>query len=137
MQLAVKSAQGAQLHWVLKAAPAAVAGAAERLVRMPAVPLDMAKVLVAAGVRITYAQVIAAARNMVAGVEVWVQAHQQLGVESDIPSLAQEICNSSFDGDLEEQENLVSCKHAPLLSPVKQYTHCVQETRALQGRVGN
>jgi hypothetical protein len=93
IQLALKSAQRAQLQWVVKAAPAAVAGASERLVGMPAVPLEMAQVLVAAGVRISYAQLIAAANSMVAGVEVWVQAQQQLGVDSDMPSVAKEICS--------------------------------------------
>jgi hypothetical protein len=115
IQLAMKSAQGAQLQWVLKAAPAAVAGAAERLVRMPAVPLDMAEVLVAAGLRISYAQLIAAANNMVAGVEVWVQAQQQLGVDSDIPSMANEICNPILY-DVHVTRNWVSCKQALLLS---------------------
>jgi hypothetical protein len=109
------AAQGAQLQWVLKAAPAAVAGAAERLVRMPAVPLDMAEVLVAAGLRISYAQLIAAANNMVAGVEVWVQAQQQLGVDSDIPSMANEICNPILY-DVHVTRNWVSCKQALLLS---------------------
>jgi hypothetical protein len=67
---------------------------------MPAVQLDMAKVLVAghgkyAGMRISYAQLVAAASSMTAGVEVWVQAQQQLGVDSDIPSVAEDICSSS------------------------------------------
>jgi hypothetical protein len=117
IQLAVNSAQGAQLQWVLKEAPAAAAGAAERLVRMPAVPLDMAELLVAAGVRVSYAQLIAAANSMVAGVEVWVHAQQRLGVDSEIPSVAKAICNSS---SFDIRANLVSCYHASLLSPVDQ-----------------
>jgi hypothetical protein len=129
MQLAVKSAQAAQLRWVLKAAPAAVAGAAERLVRMPGVQLHMAKVLIAAGVCISYAQLIAAANKMVAGVEVWVQAQQQLGVDSDIPAVAEDICNS---GPYVVNENLVSCRQAPLLSSLtkdmqREHGHCRAE----------
>jgi hypothetical protein len=43
-------------------------------------------------VRITYAQLLAAAHSMVAGVEVWVQAQQCLGVHTNIPALAAAIC---------------------------------------------
>jgi hypothetical protein len=86
---------------------------------MPAVPLDMARMLVAAGERISYAQLIAAANSVVAGVEVWVQAQQQLGVDSDTPSVVEEICNSSpYDVNL--NRNSVSCKQAPLLSSLDQ-----------------
>jgi hypothetical protein len=92
IELAVKSAEETQLQWVLEVAPAAAAGAAEHLVRMPAVPLNIAKILVAAGVRISYARLIAGANSLAAGVEVWVQAQQQLGVNSDIPSVAEAIC---------------------------------------------
>jgi hypothetical protein len=92
LQLAVKSAEGAQVQWVLKAAPAAVAGGAEYLLCMPAVPLNIAKLLVEAGQRITSAQLIAATNSMTAGVEVWVQAQQQLNVVSDISSVAAAIC---------------------------------------------
>jgi hypothetical protein len=84
---------------------------------MPAVPVDMAMILVAAGVRTSYAQLIAAANNMVAGVEVWVQAQQQLEVDSDIPAVAQAICNSrSYDDDIYRNLNLVRRKQEPLLS---------------------
>jgi hypothetical protein len=39
-------------------------------------------------VRVSYAQLLAAANSMVAGVEVWVQAQQQLGIQTDIPAAA-------------------------------------------------
>jgi hypothetical protein len=42
------------------------------------VPLNWALQLVAAGVRFSYAQLLAAANSMLAGVEVWVQAQQKL-----------------------------------------------------------
>jgi hypothetical protein len=64
----------------------------ERLLHLPHVPLQQAKQLVADGLRIPYAQLLAAANNMVAGVEVWVQAQQQLAVTSDIPAGAVAIC---------------------------------------------
>jgi hypothetical protein len=60
------------------------------------VPLNSAKALVAAGVRVTYAQLLAAANSMVAGVEVWVQAQDQLGVPADIPQSAVSICCSEL-----------------------------------------
>jgi hypothetical protein len=43
-------------------------------------------------VHITYVQLLAAAHSMVAGVEMWVQAQQQLDVHTDIPALAAAIC---------------------------------------------
>jgi hypothetical protein len=85
--------------WLLRASPAvaAAAGAAECLLTIPAVPLHIAKMLVAVGVRISYAQLLAAAHSMVAGVEVWVQAQQQLDVQTDMPQAALHICGESYD----------------------------------------
>jgi hypothetical protein len=82
------------LVWLLLTAPAvaAVTPIADLLLRIPSVSTGWALQLVAAGVRITYAQLLAAARSMVAGVEVWVQAQQQLGVQTDIPDGAVAVC---------------------------------------------
>jgi hypothetical protein len=77
---------------LLRNVPAIAADVTERLVNLPSVPINTAKQLVAAGMRITYAQLLAAAQSMVAGVEVWVQAQQQLGIQTDIPTLAVAIC---------------------------------------------
>jgi hypothetical protein len=85
--------------WLLRIAPpfsstAWAAGVLQRLVHLPNVTLQRAgaQQLVAAGVRISYAQLVSAARSMVAGVEVWVQALQQQGVASDLPAAAVKIC---------------------------------------------
>jgi hypothetical protein len=72
--------------------PTAAAGVAQQLLSLPSVPLDWALQLVAAGVRISYAQLLAAANSMLAGVEVWVQAQQQLDVQTDVPAAAVAIC---------------------------------------------
>jgi hypothetical protein len=73
----------------------------QRLLHVPHVPLQHAQQLVAAGVHISYAQVLEAASSMVAGVEVWVQAQQQLKSRNkkkrlhdlyDIPAEAVAIC---------------------------------------------
>jgi hypothetical protein len=83
--------------WLLHEVPAAAtASLTDQLLRVRRVPLHSAKALVAAGVRVTYAhtQLLAAARSMVAGVEVWVQAQQQLRVTTDISRAAVEICCS-------------------------------------------
>jgi hypothetical protein len=77
---------------LLRKAPALAADVSERLLHLPSVPLATAKQLVAAGVRVSYAQLLAAAHSVVAGVEVWVQAQQQLGVAADIPEVAMAIC---------------------------------------------
>jgi hypothetical protein len=80
--------------WLLLAVPAVAAAAttADLLSHVPTVPIAWALQLVETGVHITYAQLLAAARNMVAGVEVWVQAQQQLGVQTDIPEVAVAVC---------------------------------------------
>jgi hypothetical protein len=53
---------------------------------------QFAEQLFAAGMRITYAQLLAAADSMVEGVEVWVQAQQALGIDTDIPAIAVAVC---------------------------------------------
>jgi hypothetical protein len=82
--------------WLLRAAPseATAAKAAENIMRIPNVPLSIAQQLVAAGVRISFLQLKAASAKMVAGVEVWVQARQQLCVKTDIPAAIVELCCS-------------------------------------------
>jgi hypothetical protein len=68
-----------------------------RLLHIPKVPGHIAKQLVAAGVRIPYAQLLSAANSMVEDLEVWVQAQQQLGVKTDIPKAAVAVCCGTFD----------------------------------------
>jgi hypothetical protein len=77
---------------LLRKAPALAVDVTERLLRIPSMILPTAEQLVAAGVRVTYAQLLAAAESMVAGVEVWVEAQQRLDVHTDIPALATAIC---------------------------------------------
>jgi hypothetical protein len=62
------------------------------LIYLPSVDLSWAVQLVEAGVRISHSQLLHAASSMLAGVEVWVQAQQQLGVQTDIPAVAVAIC---------------------------------------------
>jgi hypothetical protein len=79
--------------WLLRTLPtAAAAGIAERIIRLPAVPLHVARQLVAGGVRFNHEQLLAAARDMAPGVDVWVQAHQQLGMTTDIPAAWFSVC---------------------------------------------
>jgi hypothetical protein len=84
--------------WLSRVAPVTASSALaavdvlQRLVHLPHVPLQQAQDLVKAGVRISYAQLLAAANSMVAGVEVWVLAQQQLAVTSDIPATAVAVC---------------------------------------------
>jgi hypothetical protein len=77
---------------LLRKAPDSAADVVERLLKLPNVPKSVAEQLVSAGVRVSYAQLLAAANSMVAGVEVWVQAQQQLGIQTDIPAAAVAIC---------------------------------------------
>jgi hypothetical protein len=68
------------------------ADVAEQLICLPSVDLSWAVQLVEAGVRISHSQLLHAASSMLAGVEVWVQAQQQLGVQTDILAVAVAIC---------------------------------------------
>jgi hypothetical protein len=71
---------------------AAETKATQQILALPSVPLSIAKQLVLAGMRISHAQLLAAANNMVEGVEVWVQGQQQLSITSDISHVAVAIC---------------------------------------------
>lgn len=45
------------------------------------------------GLRISYQQLIAAARKQIAGIEIWAQAQEEcMGTQMDIPELAMAIC---------------------------------------------
>jgi hypothetical protein len=77
---------------LLSRAPATAPDVMRQLLDLPAVPLGCAKQMVSAGLRISYAQLLGTAYSMVAGVEVWVQAQHQLGVQTDIPAVAAAIC---------------------------------------------
>jgi hypothetical protein len=80
--------------WLLQVEPTAAktATTAQLLLHVPGVPLQMTEQLVAAGVRVSFEQICAAASDMVAGVELWVQAHLKLGAMADIPRSAVMVC---------------------------------------------
>jgi hypothetical protein len=83
--------------WLLQtargtAASAQAADVLQRLLHIPRVPLQQAQQLVAAGVRVRFEPLLAAASSMVAGVEVWVQAQHEMGISTDIPAAAVAIC---------------------------------------------
>jgi hypothetical protein len=80
--------------WLLQVEPTAAktAATAELLLHTPGLPLQMAEQLVASGVRVSYEQICTAASSMVAGVELWVKAHLNLGVTADIPWYAVMMC---------------------------------------------
>jgi hypothetical protein len=69
----------------------AAADVLQRLVHIPHVPLQQAQQLVAAGVRLSYAQLLTAASSMVAGVEVWVQALEQVEFRNGRGTWAQRL----------------------------------------------
>jgi hypothetical protein len=75
---------------LLHSAPAA--DVTRQLHELPAVPLDCAMQMVAAGLRISHAQLLAAADSMVEGVEVWVQAQEELHIQTDVPAAAVAFC---------------------------------------------
>jgi hypothetical protein len=89
------------LAWLLQADPTAVKAAttvtAQLLLLVPGVPLHVAEQLVAAGMQYSFEQICAAARSLVPGVEVWIQAHLHMGVTADIPRSAIEMCACTAD----------------------------------------
>jgi hypothetical protein len=83
--------------WLLQNVPGTAANAQaaavlQRLLHVQRVPLQQAQQLVAAGVRIRFEPLLAAASSMVAGVEVWVQAQHEMGISTDTPAAAVAIC---------------------------------------------
>jgi hypothetical protein len=94
------------ITWLLHHTPkaAAAAGVADHALQVPAVPLQCAKQLLAAGMTLTYAQLLHAADSMVARVEVWVQAQHELELQTDIPQAACDICcQVSWHSTLQQQ----------------------------------
>jgi hypothetical protein len=92
--------------WVLHVAPsatpvlsAASSLAAEQLLRVPNLPLPLAKQLAREGIRVSFSQLKAAANKMVQGGEVWVhvqvQRQRQLGTRTDIPGIAFALLSNS------------------------------------------
>ena len=62
------------------------------LISTPNVPKKSAMALVAAGVPVTYTQLLGAAYSNVQGFEVWVMACERLGLSSGLPALAKRFC---------------------------------------------
>jgi hypothetical protein len=71
-----------------------LAGVSDRMLWLPPVSLKQAKQLISGGVRIRYAELLTAASCMVPGLAMWVQAQQQLGIQTDIPKAAVEVCTN-------------------------------------------
>lgn len=70
---------------------------AAAITSIPNVPSKVAKVLVAAGVRLTLSQLKEGCAKRVPGVEVWVKACQVLSLDSGLPAAEQAICCSNTD----------------------------------------
>ena len=64
---------------------------ARRLLHTPNIPSSFVAVLVAAGLRYTYAQLITAARSAVRGLSVWIPTKRMQGQPSGMPAYAQAI----------------------------------------------
>jgi hypothetical protein len=98
--------------------------------------MKFAKQLVAAGMRITLAQLLDAANSMVAGVEVWVRAQQALGITTDIPAPAVAICcgnNNAWVSSSQARQNmadlvLVVSSMSSTLAPTWRLNSCQLES---------
>lgn len=83
------------LKWLLKAAGQAAVSRVDAapILQVPTVPTAAAAALVSAGLRVTYQQLIKAASNCVPGFEVWMKAHEELGVPNVfVPGWAAAVC---------------------------------------------
>jgi hypothetical protein len=105
--------------WILRQLPPCSVSSAvaedvvQRLVHVPHVPLQQAQQLVAAGVRISHAQLLAAASSMVAGVEVWVQVLKQLQ-RMDFSDLTNQL---RILRDIPAEAVAICCNRDPWVSP--------------------
>uniref|UniRef100_A0A383WD07 Uncharacterized protein n=1 Tax=Tetradesmus obliquus TaxID=3088 RepID=A0A383WD07_TETOB len=81
----------AVVHWLLNSLPEA--RLAEHpsipagLLAIPSVPQHLARELCHLGVKVPYKQIVAAARQRVEGVEVWITVQSCIGLAGDIPAL--------------------------------------------------
>jgi hypothetical protein len=97
--------------WLLPFVPAAATSAttAAQMLSVPNVPLQLAEQLVAAGMRLSFPQITAAARRMIAGVEVWMQAQLDDCRLTDIPRAAIELCASPLWVSCQMLRWMMSC----------------------------
>lgn len=82
--------QQQQVSWLLRVALSSsdsLQPATEQLLHVPSTPQWLADMLLAAGVRPSYLQLLAAARDHVLGLDAWLRALDNLG-SSDIPAAA-------------------------------------------------
>ena len=80
------------IRWLCRVAGReAFAAATAAVIEVPEVPVAVAKLLCHAGVRITYEQLVVAARNRTTGVEVWVQPDR-----TDLPAV---VVKALYEGN--------------------------------------
>jgi hypothetical protein len=99
--------------------PALPADMLARMEWLPSVRLQQAQKLLAAGVRIHYPELLAAASSMVPGLEVWEKAQKLEGIQSDIPAAAA-LMTACGDVTLSD---LIFAPHAVSARPVSSHAN--------------
>jgi hypothetical protein len=127
-----QQAQAVQCLLQLHPSAATAAGVHHRLLHTPAMPEAIARVLIASGMRVRFAQLVAAANSMVEGVEVWGQlmsnVHALDPEQCDMPMATFAICFPS------NWVSLCRARWCDCLSYMSQLAHRLHVPFA--GRVG-
>jgi hypothetical protein len=92
LQRAVKDGQAQGISWLLRTQPQLLDIMADDLLSTPNISLEVASELVSLGLRPSYEQIVAKARQGVPGAYIWPRAYRQLHLQSDVPLRAEALC---------------------------------------------
>jgi hypothetical protein len=92
LQKAVKDGQEQAISWLLQGQPQLLHTMADDLLSTPSMSLEMASELMTLGLRPSYEQIVAKARQGVPGAYIWPRAYRHLQLQSDVPLRAEALC---------------------------------------------
>jgi hypothetical protein len=92
LQKAIQDGQAHAIKWLLQDQPQLLHVMADDLLNTPRVSLEVASELLTLGLRPSYEQIVAKARQGVPGAYIWPRAYRQLQLQSDIPMRAEALC---------------------------------------------
>jgi hypothetical protein len=92
LQRAVRDGQAQGISWLLQREPQLLQTMADNLLSTPNVSLEVASELLILGLRPSYEQIVAKARQGVPGAYIWPCAYRQLELQSDVPLPIEAMC---------------------------------------------
>jgi hypothetical protein len=92
LRKAVKDGQAQAINWLLQGHRQLLRTEADDLLSTPNVSLEVASELLKLGLRPSYEQIVAKARQGVPGAYIWPCAYRQLQLQSGVPLEAEALC---------------------------------------------